>query len=43
MNEHMSASMPLTLAVAPNAFRRISEFLDKNEMVFVVTNDDLQK
>ena len=43
MNENVIASQPIVLAVAPQAFSRIAEFLDKNDMMFVITNDDLQK
>jgi len=43
MNEHVVASQTIELAVAPQSFDRIVEFLDKNEILFVITNIDLQK
>jgi len=43
MNENVIASQSIVLAVAPQSFSRIADFLDKNDMMFVITNDDLQK
>ena len=43
MNEHVTASQSIELAVAPQSFDRIVEFLDKNDILFVITNIDLQK
>ena len=43
MNEHVAPGQALYLAVAPESFTRISNFLDENEFVFVVVNNDLQK
>jgi len=43
MNEHVIASEPIVLAVAPQSFGQIAEFLDQNGMMFVITKNDLQK
>jgi hypothetical protein len=43
MNEHVTASQSIELAVAPQSFNRIVEFLEKNDILFVITNIDLQK
>jgi hypothetical protein len=43
MNELVRASTPVYLSVAPEAFDRVSQFLNERQFGFAVLNDDLQK
>jgi carboxypeptidase A2 len=43
MTEHVSPSEVIELAIAPQSFNRISEFLDTKGFPFVITINDLQK
>jgi murein tripeptide amidase MpaA len=43
LNEYVIASKPIYLAVAPQAFLRVSGFLDQHGFSFVITDDDLQR